>query len=133
MLNNIISAKTEYQLNPLNSIKKGDLDLISLLKAYSTLPGWILLIAPEGCPTKDYLIENSIDVNKVIVFQKKHCQDVFYTANEAVKHHTCSAVIFWDNAMSEAQQRVIFEKGSDAAIAIHSLNVDNIDGILHAH
>ncbi len=133
MLNNLINEKTEYQFNPLNNITKNDVGLIPLLKLYSTQAGWILLIAPDGRPTKEFLTRNSIDVNKVIVFQKKHCQDVFFTASEAIKHHNCSAIIFWEDALSSEQQNSIYLKGADSEVAIHAIKSDNIEGALQAH
>ncbi len=108
-------------------------DLVSLMKVYEHKPGWIILVAPEGTPPKQYFVKHGLDVNKIIVIPKRYCNDVSYTVLQALKYNNCSAIIFWENEISVQMRLSLTQEALNTGVNVHSINNDALDGELQFH
>ena len=115
-------------INPSTSITKDDIDshfeLIKIIKRYECCSGWTLLIAPDHLPKKEVLLSCSINLDKVLIVHKKHCQDVLNCANRALRHDNCSALVIWSDLLTGTEVANLQGQARSVGTALYML--DNV-------
>ena len=68
-------------------------NLLQLLQRYENAQGWILLIAPDNLPSKNWLTRYQLPLNKVLVIHAKQISDLNDTLVRALSSGTCKLVV----------------------------------------
>lgn len=130
-----MKQKLETSVNPLNKSPFGvvhqpskqideidfHLELIKIIKRYEACHGWTLLIAPDHLPNKSVLKSCSVNLDKVLIVHKKHCQDVKLVANQALHHDNCSAVVICNDLIDAQDIEKLRAKAHSQATALYLL------------
>lgn len=98
------------------------IELIRIIKRYEHCHGWTLLIAPDHLPKKDVLVDAGINLDKVLIIHKKHCTDVLFKAYQALKQDNFSALVVWDNLLTENEMKLLDIKAEYTTTSLYFLN-----------
>ena len=97
-------------------------ELIKIIKRYEFCVGWTLLIAPDHLPKKDILVSCSVNLEKVLIVKRKHCNKVLDAAKRALKHDNCSAMVIWDDMISGTEVAELREQAQSVGTALYMLD-----------
>jgi len=68
---------------------------LPILKNFNADDSWSALINPPYIPYAPTLTNFGIDLNKILIVNPPNPNDIFWTAEEAIKSDTCSVVLVW--------------------------------------
>jgi len=97
-------------------------ELIKIIKRYEFCVGWTLLIAPDHLPRKDILVSCSVNLDKVLIVRRKHCNRVLDVAKRALKHDNCSAMVIWDDLIAGTEVAELREQAQNVGTALYLLD-----------
>ena len=123
--NNVINRKnTFYSQKVPNDVGEiaQHIELIRIIKRYEYCHGWTLLIAPDHLPKKDMLIQAGINLDKVLIIHKKHCNDLLFKAYQALRQDNFSALVIWDNLMTDNEVKLLKIKAEYTTTSLYFLN-----------
>ena len=109
------------------------LELVNIIKRFEYCSGWTLLIAPDHLPKKDVLKRYAVNLDKVLIVHKKHCNDVLFTAYQGLRNENCSALVIWDGLISSSEHALLNAKAKTVNTALYLLNKNTDDQALIHH
>ena len=109
------------------------IELIRIIKRYEYCHGWTLLIAPDHLPKKDVLVNAGINLDKVLIIHKKHCTDVLFKSYQALKQDNFSALVVWDNLITESEMQLLKIKAEYTTTSLYFLNNKAQDEAIISH
>ena len=109
------------------------LELVNIIKRFEYCSGWTLLIAPDHLPRKDVLKKYAVNLDKVLIVHKKHCNDVLFTAYQGLRNENCSALVIWDGLISTSEYALLNAKAKTVNTALYLLNKNTDDQVLVHH
>ncbi|GHB74331.1 hypothetical protein GCM10008107_24640 [Psychrosphaera saromensis] len=109
------------------------LELVNIIKRFEYCSGWTLLIAPDHLPKKDVLKQYAVNLDKVLIVHKKHCNDVLFTAYQGLRNENCSALVIWDGLISKSEYALLNAKAKTVNTALYLLNKNTDDQAVVHH
>ncbi|NVK23302.1 MAG: hypothetical protein HWE10_00100 [Gammaproteobacteria bacterium] len=109
------------------------IELIRIIKRHELCHGWTLLIAPDHLPKKHILVDAGINLDKVLIIHKKNCCDVLFKAYQALKQDNFSALVIWDNLLTESESALLNIKAQHTTTSLYLLHHKAHDPDLIAH
>lgn len=108
-------------------------ELIKIISRYQSCHGWTLLIAPNHLPNKATLKAAGINLEKVLIVHKKNCPDVLFSAYKAIKNDNCSALVIWEELVSNVEWQLLESRAKTSATHLYLLNNKTHDRAIRLH
>lgn len=108
-------------------------ELIKIISRYQNCHGWTLLIAPNHLPNKATLKAAGINLEKVLIVHKKNCPDVLFSAYKAIKNDNCSALVIWEELVSNVEWQLLESRAKTSATHLYLLNNKTHDRAIRLH
>ena len=109
------------------------LELIRIIKRHEQCHGWTLLIAPDHLPNKQILLNAGINLNKVLIIHKKNCCDVLFRAYQSLKQDNFSALVVWDNLLTQNERDLLTIKAEFTTTSLYMLKNKLDDHLINSH
>ena len=108
-------------------------ELIKIIQRYQQCHGWTMLIAPNHLPNKTTMKEAGVNLDKVLVVHKKNCPDVLFSAYQALKNDNCSALVIWEELISEIEWQLLQSRAQSTSTKLYLLNNKTHDQYIELH
>ena len=122
ILNSDINTRTHLAVPIINHDDDPHTELLKIINRHESCYGWTMIIAPNNLPKKSLLVAAGINLEKVLIVQTKDCFDVLFTAYKALKQDNCSALVVWDNLISNNELKLLETIASASATKLYRLN-----------
>lgn len=114
--------------------QKQNIDLINYyLSKHNLSKNWSLIIAPCQSIKKQELMKIGINPDKVIVIQKEYCEDVFFTAIQALNSKNYGCILTFDQQLTAAEKTELKNRASTSFTSLYILQEqrENLDVVRH--
>lgn len=108
-------------------------ELIKIISRYQECHSWTLLIAPNHLPNKAQLKAAGLNLEKVLILHKKNCPDVLFSAYQAIKNDNCSALVIWEELVSNVEWQLLQSRAKTSATHLYLLNNKTHDRAIKLH
>lgn len=108
-------------------------ELIKIISRYQYCHGWTLLIAPNHLPNKATLKAAGLNLEKVLIVHKKNCPDVLFSAYQAIKNDNCSALVIWEELVSNVEWQLLHSRAKTSTTKLYLLNNKTHDRAIKLH
>lgn len=130
LLNNAI---LQSQMSPVEQEVDEHFELIKIIQRYQQCHGWTMLVSPNHLPNKAHLKEAGINLDKVLVVHKKNCPDVLFSAYQALKNDNCSALVIWEELISDIEWQLLKSRAQTTSTKLYLLNNKTHDRAIEIH